>query len=138
MNPTAPSSFPETRTFNLSFMLPASVFSSLASLLQFVLGLKMMFSPTDVVSLAGPAPSFCDRPNFDQALRSATRGFTTSLCTVNRIRRVVLTFFPSSLNLQLTIVLVPSLLVVVVEAGSESATSSSSSSSAQSGRLEMY
>jgi hypothetical protein len=37
-------------SFNLSFMLPASVFSSFASLRQFVLGLNMMFSPMEVVS----------------------------------------------------------------------------------------
>ena len=124
-------------SLSLSFIDPASVFSSFASFLQFVLGLKMMFSPTDVVSLAGPAPSFCERPNFDQAFRSATLGFTTSLCTVNLMRRVVLTFLPSSLNLQLTMVLVPSLFVVVVDGGRASIMlSSSSSSSAQSGRLE--
>ena len=80
-------------------MLPASVFSSFASLRQFVLGLKIMFSPTLVVSDAGPAPSFAERPNFAHCFRSATRGLTTSLWVVNRIRRVVLTFFPSSLSL---------------------------------------
>ena len=53
-----------------------------------------------------------------EELRSATLGLTTSLCTVNRILRVVLTFLPSSLNLHEAIVLVPSLFVVVVDAGS--------------------
>jgi hypothetical protein len=94
-------------------MLPTSVFSSFASFRQLMLGLKIMFSPTEVVSMAGPALSFADRPNFDHDLRSATRGFTTSFTTVVRIRLVVLTFLPSSLNRHVTMVLVPSLLVVI-------------------------
>lgn len=84
---------------------------------------------------AGPAVSFAERPNFDHDFRSATRGLTTSLCVVNRMRRVVFTFLPSSLNLQVIIVLVPSLFVVVVEGGRVSTVatvSSRSSSSAQS------
>lgn len=89
----------------------------------------------EVVSAAGPAPSLAERPNLLQFFRSATRGLTTSLCVVNRIRRVVLTFFPSSLKRHVTIVLVPSLFVVVVCAGRASTVSSSSSSSAQSWRL---
>jgi len=95
----------------------------------------MMFSPTEVVSVAGPAVSFCESPNFAHDLRSATRGLTTSLMVVKRMRRVVFTFLPSSLKRHETMVLVPSLLVVVVVAGSSLATSSRSSSSAQSGRL---
>jgi hypothetical protein len=113
-------------------MLPASVFSSFASLRQFVLGLNRIFSPTEVVSLAGPGASLAERPNFDHDLRSATRGLTVSLIVVKRIRRVVFTFFPSSLRRQVTIVLVPSLFVVVVLGGSSTTASSSSSSSAQS------
>ncbi len=73
----------------------------------------MMFSPTEVVSNAGPALSFAERPNFDHDLRSATRGLTVSLWTVVRMRRVVLTFLPSSLNRYVMIVFVPSLLVVI-------------------------
>lgn len=119
-------------SFSLSFMEPASVASSLASFLQLELGLKMMFSPTEVVSGAGPALSFSDFPNLAQDLRSATRGFTTSFTSVVRMRRVVLTFFPSSFSLQETVVIVPSLLVVVVSCGSSLEGSSSSSSSAQS------
>ena len=138
-------------SFNLFFMAPASETSSLASFLQFVLGLNIMFSPTLVVSEAGwsheqisqhspldwntfkltPAASFWDNPNLPQDFLSATLGFTISLTFVNLMRRVVLTFFPSSLNLQVTIVCVPSLLVVVVDCGS-SLESSRSSSSAQS------
>ncbi len=67
---------------------------------------------------AGPGPSFAESPNLLHCFRSATLGLTISLCVVNRIRRVVLTFFPSSLNLQVIIVLVPSLFVVVVLGGS--------------------
>ena len=70
--------------------------------------------PYEVVSAVGPAASLADNPNLPHCFRSATRGLTTSLCVVNRIRRVVLTFLPSSLNRHVTIVLVPSLLVVVV------------------------
>lgn len=82
-----------------SFMAWAlgSVFSSLASLRQLVLGRKMMFSPTDVVSGTGPAPSLALSPNLAHVLRSATRGFTRSVCVVYRTRRVVLTFWLSSL-----------------------------------------
>jgi hypothetical protein len=82
-----------------------------------------------------PRASFADRPNFPQLLRSATLGLTTSLCVVNRILRVVLTFLPSSLYLHVMIVLVPSLFVVVEVGGSSVTVSSRSSSSAQSLRL---
>jgi hypothetical protein len=57
------------------------------------------------------------------------------LTMVVRIRRVTLTFLPSSLKRYDTIVLVPSLLVVICCAGSAEG-SSNSSSSAQSARLE--
>lgn len=86
-------------SLSLSFMAWAlgSAVSSLASLRQLMLGRKMMFSPTDVVSGAGPGGSFALRPNLDQVFRSATRGFTVSVWVMNRMRRVVLTFSPSSL-----------------------------------------
>jgi hypothetical protein len=64
---------------------------------QLVEGLKMMFSPTVVVSAAGPAPSFELCPNLAQVLRSATRGLTTSRWVMKRMRRVVLTFWSLSL-----------------------------------------
>jgi hypothetical protein len=74
-----------------------SLLSSFASLRQLTEGRKMMFSPTLVVSVTGPAGSFALAPNLAQALRSATRGLTTSRCVMKRIRRVVLTFWFSSL-----------------------------------------
>lgn len=69
-------------SFSLSFICCAfgSWASSLASLRQLTLGRKMMFSPTVVVSWAGPAPSFALWPNLLQVLRSATRGLTVSVC----------------------------------------------------------
>lgn len=69
-------------SFNFSFIDCAlgSWLSSLASLRQFTLGRKMMFSPTDVVSAAGPAPSLALWPNLPHVLRSATRGLTVSVC----------------------------------------------------------
>lgn len=91
-----------------------------------------MFSPTDVVSGAGPAPSLELRPNLAHVLRSATRGLTVSLCVMYRMRRVVLTFWPSSLMRYEIIVLVPSLLEMVWVGGSSEDVSSMSSSSAQS------
>lgn len=66
-------------SFSLSFNCSLSVTSSLASLRQLMLGLKMMFSPTEVVSLAGPLPSLAESPNLAHVLRSATRGLTVSL-----------------------------------------------------------
>lgn len=71
-------------SFSLSFMAfaLASLLSSLASLRQLTLGRKIMFSPTEVVSAAGPAPSLPLRPNLVQVLRSATRGLTFSVCVV--------------------------------------------------------
>lgn len=117
-----------------SFMACAlgSVFSSLASLRQLVLGRKMMFSPTDVVSATGVRGSFALSPNFAHVLRSATRGFTRSVCVVYRTRRVVFTFWPFSLMWYVMMVLVPSLLLSVCEGGSSVLSSSMSSSSAQS------
>lgn len=96
----------------------------------------MIFSPTEVVSKEGPGGWPFSSPNLLHALRSATCGFTCSLTTVVRIRRVTLTFLPSSLKRYDTIVLVPSLLVVICCAGSAEG-SSNSSSSAQSARLKM-
>lgn len=86
-------------SFSLSFMAWAlgSLSSFLASFFQLMLGRKMMFSPTEVVSGAGPWASLALEPNLAHPLRSATRGLTTSLCVMRRIRRVVLTFLPSSL-----------------------------------------
>lgn len=71
-------------SLSLSFMAwaLASLLSSLASLRQLTLGRKMMFSPTDVVSEAGPLPSFALAPNFDHVFLSATRGLTFSVCVV--------------------------------------------------------
>lgn len=86
-------------SFNLSFMAfeAESPPSSLASLRQLTLGRKMMFSATEVVSGAGPAGSLALRPNLGHDFRSATRGFTVSVWVMYRTRRVVLTFWPSSL-----------------------------------------
>lgn len=69
-------------SLSLSLSWSFSSPSSLASLRQFTLGRKMMFSPTDVVSGAGPAPSLALSPNLPHVLRSATRGFTVSLCVM--------------------------------------------------------
>lgn len=66
-------------SLSLSLSWSASLASSLASLRQLMLGRKMMFSPTDVVSVAGPLPSLAESPNLAHVLRSATRGFTVSL-----------------------------------------------------------
>lgn len=60
----------------------ASAPSSFWSRRQEAEGRKMMFSPTEVVSGAGPAGSRAERPNFAQVLRSATRGETFSVCVV--------------------------------------------------------
>lgn len=87
-------------SLSLSFMATAfgSADSSLASLRHVAEGRKIMFSPTEVVSVAGPAPSEADAPNLVHDLRSATRGFTTSRTLVSRIRRVVFTFCPCSFS----------------------------------------
>lgn len=123
-------------SLSLSFMLPCSTFSSLASFRQFALGRKMIFSPTDVVVVTGPGASLADSPNLAHDLRSATRGSTISLCVVSRIRRVVLIFLPASESEYEMMVLVPSLFEMVCGAGrSVMGVSSRSSSSAQSGRL---
>ena len=65
---------------SLSFIACAlgSLASSLASLRQLIDGRKMMFSPTVVVSAAGPDGSLAESPNLAHVLRSATRGLTTS------------------------------------------------------------
>lgn len=85
---------------SLSFMLWAlGSFSSFwASCFQLAEGRKMMFSPTEVVSPAGPAGSLADRPNLGHCLRWATRGLTTSRWVMRRMRRVVLTVWPLSLR----------------------------------------
>ena len=69
-------------SLSLSFIdwASGSWLSSWASLRQLMLGRNMMFSAIDVVSAAGPAPSLELVPNLVQLLRSATRGFTVSLC----------------------------------------------------------
>lgn len=111
----------------------ASLDSSLASRFQLGDRRKMMFSPTLVVSICGPLGSFSERPNLGRTLRSATRGLTTSRWVTMRMRRVVLTFLPSSSKRYVIVVLVPSLFWMVWGGGnSVDVVSSRSSSSAQS------
>ena len=118
-----------------SFFLSSSPLSSCAAF-QLDCGRKTMFSATETVSVWGPAALPFSCPNFAHDLRSATRGLTTCLMTVFLMRRVVLTFLPSSLMRYDTIVSVPSLFFVTVCWGS--ARSFSSSSSAQSVRLQAF
>lgn len=94
----------------------------------------MMFSPTEVVSPAGPAGSLAERPNLGHCLRWATRGLTTSRCVMRRMRRVVLTVWPLSLKRYEMTVLVPSRFWMVSSGGRAVVAmgSLSSSSSAQS------
>lgn len=117
-----------------SFFLSSSPLSSVDAF-QLACGRKRMFSATDTVSVCGPAGLPFSWPNFAHDLRSATRGLTTCLITVFLMRRVVLTFLPSSFMRYDTIVSVPSLFLVTCCCGS--ARSFSSSSSAQSVRLPL-
>ena len=51
----------------------------------------MMFSPTVVVLVCGPAGSFLERPNFFHSRRSATAGLTFSMCVTAFVFLVDLT-----------------------------------------------
>ena len=111
--------------FNFSFGSSFLFCSSLSSFFQVMLGLNMMFSPTEVVSKDGPGGWPFSLPNLDHARRSATRGLTFSLTMVVRMRRVVFTLLPSSLKRYDMTVLVPSLLVVTCWGGRTDGSSNS-------------
>ena len=100
--------------FNASFWLFDPSFSfSVAPDLKPDCGRNTMFSPTLVVSVWGPAGRPASAPNLAHCRRSATRGLTFSRTTVFLMRRVCLTFWPSSRITKVTMVSLPSLFLMI-------------------------
>lgn len=74
---------------------PWALASSRSTLLKPCRGYSWMSSPTEVVSLCGPAGSLAAAPNLAQPRRSAMRGFTRWETRVFLMVRTVRIFLPS-------------------------------------------
>ena len=71
------------------------------------LSFNVTFSAMVVVALSGPAGWPFSAPNFNHFCLSATAWSTTDFCSVRFVRRVTLTFFPSSFRIYSTVVRIP-------------------------------